>query len=167
MNKEEIAKRVWSSFPKVDVGRCLYNSITGFLLLQAEGLNVQIHAGSMSWPIIDLDKDDGVSPTHFSFMWSPDDAASVIAMIEGRMPEMHVWLWLPDTKEIVDFTTHEIVERAKTTANLEWTVTLPPPFVWLKFNELPKGVAYSPNVDAVHLTNHFIREVLNDKSSHV
>src|SRR5258706_16418976 len=77
-----------------------------------------LQAGTMQWPC--TDKDDGVSFTHFSYMWNPTTAEMRRVMISaGLMPEMHVWAAIPSRNEIVDLTTSYLVEQAKKRAGIE------------------------------------------------
>jgi hypothetical protein len=65
------------------------------VLLQ-KGYRALIQAGSMSWPIVSPGQDDGKAATHFSYEWSPWREESQVALKLGLLPEIHVWVGLPD-----------------------------------------------------------------------
>ena len=145
----EVVKRVAAHAPP-DAARtalCFYYAAFGVEALREAGLRAVIQAGSASWPIIDLDKDDGVQMTHFSYQWSPNEIQSRLAIAGGAMPEMHVWVALPDSGELVDFTTGFWPEQAKLLTGLDWPGPKPPNYLWDK--KLPRGVQYTPIRDAV------------------
>lgn len=143
---EEVKRKTATANP----GRCLYASLIGATLVQKllPYEKVLIQAGSMSWPIVPKEFDDGVSPTHFSYMWEPTHIESLRAVIENRLPEMHVWLIIPSTKEIIDFTTYELPEQMKRMLNREWKTEDPPDFLWAPYDKIPEDVVYTPNREA-------------------
>src|SRR5208282_5655551 len=63
--------RRWYADQTKHGGRCFYWSLTLMGVLLQNGYRALIQAGSMSWPIVPLGQDDGKSPTHFSYEWSP------------------------------------------------------------------------------------------------
>lgn len=60
----------------------------------------------------------------------------------GLLPEVHCWVEIPATREIVDLTTRYLVFRAAR-AGIKWTAPEPPPFVWTA--ELPDDAVYTPD----------------------
>ncbi len=60
------------------------------------------------------------------------------------LPEIHVWVGLPDSKEIVDFSTKYFPQHAAA-EGLEWRTAPPPDFLWCG----PADVVYTPNLDAI------------------
>ena len=64
-----------------------------------------IQAGSLQWPRIKPEDDDGVMNTHFAYMWTPGAYDSAMSVLMGNLPEMHVWVGIVDRQEVVDFTT--------------------------------------------------------------
>lgn len=134
-------------------GTALHHALVGKLELMRHGIESQIQAGSMSWPIINLEDDDGEMNTHFSMMWDPDGMNSVMSMASGGIPEMHFWLAIGDDT-IVDFATHQFKMLCANTTPEEWTGEDPPDFLWAQ-GTLPKGVQYTPNEDAIKFA-HFL-----------
>jgi hypothetical protein len=109
-----------------------------------------IQAGTASWPRLKLpEEDDGVIATHFSYQWSPDEPPSFLAMLNDMLPEMHVWVALPDRNEVIDFTTGYLPEQCEFVSGMEWTAPNPPPFVWCKADRLPPHTVYQPHIDAI------------------
>ena len=129
-------------------GSCLYWSLTLMGVLLQHGYRALIQAGSMSWPIVPPGEDDGKSPTHFSYEWSPWREESQAALTLGLLPEIHVWVGLPDQNELLDFSTKSLPEQAAKDG-LVWRTAPPPDFLWCGPSELPDGVIYKPNLDAI------------------
>jgi hypothetical protein len=141
-------------------GRCFYWSLTLMGVLLQKGYRALIQAGSMSWPIVPAGQDDGKSPTHFSYEWSPWREESQAALKLGLLPEIHVWVGLPDQNELLDFTTKFLPEQAAK-ERLSWRTHQPPDFLWCGPSELPEGVIYKPDLAAIgfileriHKSNH-------------
>lgn len=145
----EVVKRVAAFAPPdaAPTALCFYYSAFGIEALREAGLRAVLQAGTASWPRIRPDQDDGVVMTHFSYLWSPNEIQSRLAVAQGAMPEMHVWIALPDTGELVDFTTAFWPTQAKLLTGMDWPGDQPPTYFWGK--ELPKGVQYKPVRDAV------------------
>jgi hypothetical protein len=74
------------------------------------------------------------------------------------MPEMHVWVGIPSTGEVVDLTTCYLVKQAHMRAGINWTADLPPDYLWS--NQPPMGVVYRPNRDATLLAMRFLVEAM-------
>jgi hypothetical protein len=128
-------------------GACLYYAHVAMSVFHEAGVKACLQAGDLNWPIMPQEKDDGVSPTHFSFVWSPDTLSSRTAVALGALPEIHVWVGLVDTQEIVDFSTGHLREIAEE-CGLVWATPDPPDYVWADAEHMPEGVLYKPNLDA-------------------
>jgi len=129
-------------------GRCLYWSLALMGVLLQRGYRALIQAGSMSWPIVPPDQDDGKASTHFSYEWSPWREESQAALKLGLLPEIHVWVGLPDQNELVDFSTKGFPQQAAK-EGLVWRTPRPPDFLWCGPSDLPEGVIYRPNMEAI------------------
>ena len=138
------------------LGSCLQHTVVGHLELKRRGIETVIQAGSICWPIIKPEDDDGVCNTHFSMMWEPDHPNSVLSTQTGGMPEIHAWLGIVESQELIDFATYQLKDLAKTTAGLEWTGEDPPEYLWTEGSELPGGVRYTPVGDAVEYVHGII-----------
>ena len=126
---------------------CLYWSTILCKRLHEEGIKSIIQAGSMNWPIIDPRNDDGVSPTHYSYEYTECTPLDIIRSLSASiLPEMHVWVGVPETNEIIDLTTKYFMCNCSEISGLEWKSKPPPPYLWA--NELPDNVYYTPNPQA-------------------
>lgn len=123
-------------------GSCIYLTLFGCAVLAKHGILSVPVGGSLSWPF--KDEDDGKGPTHFSYLWSPNDINSVLAFLGGGLPEMHAWL-ITKEMDLIDVTTNEILVQCREIAGLERTAPLPPDYVWGK---PPEGAIYEPSVQA-------------------
>jgi hypothetical protein len=65
-----------------------------------------------------------------------------------QLPEIHVWVGLPDQNELLDFATKFLPEQAAK-EGLIWRTPPPPDFLWCGPSELPAGVIYKPDLDAI------------------
>jgi hypothetical protein len=83
-------------------GLCLYYAHPTIATLRKHGYQAVIQAGSLQWPRIRPEDDDGVMNTHFAYEWSPHEPASAMSVALGNLPEMHVWVGLIDSQEITD-----------------------------------------------------------------
>lgn len=101
-----------------------------------------------------MQPDDG-KLSHFSFVWNGDPNAEMRrqAALTGdqvSLPEMHCWIYLPDTKEVVDFSTGHVPALAKA-MGFEWKATPPPPYIWAQPQSLWPRAIYLPNREATRL----------------
>ena len=116
-------------------------------VLERRGVRALLQAGSMEFPMGGID--DGVNATHFSYIWEPESAETRARIAREEMPEMHVWVGLPDSGEILDVTTcfHQTQARR---LGLLWRGPAPPPFLWERADQLPgRGVIYIPERRAI------------------
>ena len=104
--------RQWYADQAEHGGGCFYWTLTLMGVLLQKGYRALIQAGSMSWPIVPPGQDDGKSPTHFFYEWSPWREKSHAALRLGLLPEIHVWVGLPDQNELLDFATKFLPEQA-------------------------------------------------------
>ena len=139
-------------------GLCLYYTHHVASILHEHGLSPLIQAGSLQWPRIMPDEDDGVSATHFAYMWSPRSISSLAAMCTGALPEMHVWAALANTQELIDFSTRHIKAHAAT-FGFSWSAPNPPSYLWATFDHIPDRVVYTPNRDATLLACRILDEL--------
>ena len=126
---------------------CFYYSFFGSEVLARYGVRALVQAGDCQWPMIRPEDDDGSSPTHFGYVWSPHELQSLISMMNGDLPEVHIWLGLEATQEIIDFTAGCFPDQAASLQSYKWNAAHPPTYVWTS-NALPTGVLYRPNRQA-------------------
>jgi hypothetical protein len=126
-------------------------------MLQSFGFRALIQAGSMSWPILPPHLDDGEQSTHFAYEWSPEREESQAAIKLGFLPEIHIWIGLPDLNALVDFSTKWFPQRAAQ-EGLIWRTPPPPDFLWCSPDELPARVVYQPSMDAIQFVLNRIQK---------
>jgi len=131
-------------------GLCLYIAHVAALTLYKHGLRPVIQAGSLQWPRMRRDEDDGRCNTHFAYMWEPGSPQSIASWASGNLPEMHVWIGLTAPQTLIDFSTRHLKDVAAA-EGMTWTAPEPPRYVWTAPDDLPDWVAYHPNRDATIL----------------
>ena len=94
-DRERLARLIENTFfAHYDGGRagqaCLYWAHYTVEVLKALGIRAIIQAGSASWPRLRPDQDDGVSPTHHSYVWEQDSVVTTARLAASQMPELHV-----------------------------------------------------------------------------
>jgi hypothetical protein len=135
---------------------CFYQAVFTSQHLKTLNLGrVLIAAGSMSYPRIDMSKDDGIMATHYSYVFEPYSLDTIASIENNMMPEMHVWVTLPDQGEIVDITTCYLKELCENHAGIKWLAPDPPDFIWSR--TLPEHVYYTPDPKAVLLIPYFFK----------
>ena len=144
----------WYNLDMLDQGACLYLSQVAMRVLIEDGRRPVLQAGTLLWRMVDESDDDGISPTHFGYQWSPEDPFSKAALHAGKLPELHVWVALPDEGlVIVDFSTGRIPTVAKQRHGYEWKAAAPPQYV---FGAPPPGAVYHPSIQAIKFAWRFI-----------
>lgn len=124
-------------------GRCMFWAAVGLHLLYLAGVrDACIQAGSMSWQRLP-DSQRNYPDAAFGYVWGEADTPEVFPV-----PEVHVWLGVPSTQELIDFSTGDLVDVCREMLGLPWPGRRPPPFVWGRASELPSGVHYHPYPDA-------------------
>lgn len=113
--RQAISDRINQFMPLVGKSReyaneCLLWSVLGKQTLIELGIPAQLLAGSASWPLrTEAEAQDPDVLTHFSYVWSPDEALSVTARMLGIPPEIHAWLCVPPIPwSVVDFSTGDL-----------------------------------------------------------
>ncbi len=129
-------------------GLCLFWSLTALAVFHRLGIHAVPQAGTMVWTVLPDAKDDGTKDTAFGYEWSPDEPFSQEALAQGLLPEMHVWVGLPESQEIVDFSTGELKDVCENRHGIQWRTADPPAYVWGK---PPECALYRPIYDATVL----------------
>jgi len=147
--REEVASLMRSRFESEQIPcACVYWAGYACDVLARQGIRALIQAGSFSWPCRAADwKDDGVSFTHLSYIWDKQEAAGRLAV--GQLPELHAWAAIPETQEIIDFTTCYVPEQCERILKIKWQAPKPPPYLWCAEAGIPDGVIYRPDLDAI------------------
>ena len=122
--------------------------LAAFMIEEAdkEGIRLVLQAGSVFWERMPGWLDDGVSPTHFGYQWSLEEARANIAM--ERFPEIHVWAGDPVRQDVVDASAGDFPAQCRAILDMDWPGMKPPPFLWASAEGIPKGACYVPDRDA-------------------
>jgi hypothetical protein len=128
-------------------GQCLFYAHHTASVLWQHHHKAVIQAGSLQWPRVRREEDDGQMNTHFAYMWTPHEPTSALSVALGNLPEMHVWVGLVDSQELVDFSTRRLKEAAADNG-MAWSAADPPKYLWCTGEEMPDWVVYTPNRDA-------------------
>jgi hypothetical protein len=155
-------------------GQCLEFAMQTLRAIQdARGRAVRaiLQAGTAGWPYIADEDDDGVMPTHFTYMW--DDACNAMERLRAGMlngfvrdgkilaalPEIHIWVALPQTGEIIDMATGFWPEAAKEAMGVEWQCERPPAFLWATAAQMPARARYEPSMSAIQFVLTLLRQI--------
>lgn len=142
---------------------CFWHTMTAWRFLNERikdgtfpaGSRSLIQAGTLSWPIVPEDQDDGVSPTHYTYLYEPDNPMNFILMLTGQLPEMHCWnaVTIPGKSPVlIDLCTRYLPEMMRTTCvngPLEWRTPAPPDYIWRSAHSIPHRVRYEPDLKAI------------------
>jgi len=154
---EDVRQAMLRSYGGVDIDRVpLQWSVEVIKRLDEAGHRAIIQAGTASWKMVDDHLDDGIAPNEWGYTFQ-DDGTETEQILMGIMPEMHVWVAIPDRSEIVDVMTGYQVERALE-AGHRWRAPHPPDWLWCKTNDVAKcGAIYVPHRKAIKYANMMIR----------
>ena len=147
-------------------GSCFYATATALVYLREAGLPVVLQAGSMSWPIIRREQDDGKRDTHFSYMWEIEDTIPDPVrpfLVTGHIPEVHCWLGIPETHELIDFSMPEMRKHARNELGEDAAGMVVPDYLWS--NKLPDWVFYEPFRKATELAYVIVEKILEEMIS--
>lgn len=154
----EIRELLAMHHPNLDPAKgCVYHATATVFTLQKHGVRAVFQAGTAMWPRIKPEEDDGVSSTHFSYVWEPDSATTALRLQNNLLPEMHAWAAIPDTQEIVDVTTKYLPRQCEERACLAWTAPQPPDFLWASADEWPDNVVYRPCILAIQCALNLLK----------
>jgi len=142
-------------------GACLYLTWATVRALAEEGIGSVMLAGSATWPRLRPDQDDGVSMTHFGYVWdlNSDDTRLTLAVGEA-FPELHVWAGIPETGEYVDLTAGSFPAQCLALIGMDWPGDLPPEYLWARPDQFPEGVMYAPTRDGGDVALGYLRRAL-------
>lgn len=128
------------------VGACLYQS--HFLLqeLQRDGVRGVVQAGNAHWQRVTDEKlrDESEHLTHVGYQWDPWSIESRVATKCGLLPEMHVWVGIPATRELVDLVPRQFGMLCEA-LGVPWEAPALPDYLWAQ--NYP-GAIYGPDLAA-------------------
>ncbi len=146
-----------SAFPAADLPRSCLQSTLCFLrhLYAATGIKAQLQAGTMSWRCVAPEHDDG-GITHYSFIWSPRNAASIRSVANGGLPEIHIWAAIIETQEIIDLQKRYFPALLREAIPGKiWSAPKPPDFLWCSSDSRPDCI-YKPEIAAINFAYRLI-----------
>jgi hypothetical protein len=158
MNKDETVAQVeaiMSSQHPDPSALCLHWAVATRDAIQKRGTRAIIQAGTMMWPRLRHEDDDGVVNTHFSYVWEPDSEITKQRIAARQLPEMHVWCAIPNPPQIIDLTTRFFRQRCERVTGMNWTAPEPPQYLWVTPDTLPQNVVYRPEVSAIRLACYY------------
>jgi hypothetical protein len=136
---------------------CLYYAAAVCQTLRQRGVRAILQAGEAQWPRLRPEQDDGVSPTHFGYVWEPHSPTTLARLAQNLLPELHCWAGIPATHEIIDPTTRYWPQRCQAALGRDWPGDRPPDDLWCKGEELPPGVVYRPALGAIRVVMRYLR----------
>lgn len=133
-------------------GSCILVSALTFDLLNQLGIKAFVQAGTSCWPRVD--HDDGVSPTHMSYVWELSND-TFTRLQSNILPEVHAWVVVPDDRVIIDLTTLFWPKQCEITINTNWPGKLPPKYLWCSYDQIPPNVIYECHKTALVLLKDY------------
>src|SRR5579871_1368651 len=127
---------------------CLPHAYFTLKHLRRLGLDAIIQAGSASWPRILPEQDDGVCPTHFSYVFEAGHPETLRRLRAHSCPEMHAWVGVRGRGEVVDLTSRYFPVMCRKVIGMDWPGAPPPDFLWTSMRRLPAGVVYRADATA-------------------
>jgi hypothetical protein len=127
------------------------------------GLKAILQAGTAQFQ---FRADDGVSATHFSYMF--DQQAAIERLSKGLWPEMHAWNYIPSTGEIVDLSLKYQPEQARRLCGFEWQPEFAlPDYLWMLPEHLTEKMIYRADLPACMLALKFITLVTREIAENI
>ncbi len=130
---------------------CLYLAWSLAVVLQDQGCDAQIQAGTAQFLAVPAELDDGVSPNAYSYVYEPEvwtPEATARSFETGQLPEMHCWVAIVSTGEIIDASLRDQPGLAEI-AGIKWTAPRPDYF-WGTISDCKAaGYVYCPDVNAI------------------
>ena len=131
---------------------CLYWAKATCLRLTEVKQRAILQAGSAAWLRVPTELDDGVIETHYGYWWEDGCERNVQQLAKGELPEMHVWVALPDKNQIIDLTTGFQVDRCRETIGQDWPADHPPDWLWMNVEKVQSiNAMYKPCPAATRL----------------
>ena len=146
----------------IGTGCCVLAAGITAKLLFKRGHKAIIQAGTAQWPRIHPHQDDGVSPTHFGYVWEPDSPRNKLIQSLGYLPELHAWCAILPSHEIIDMTTGLVAENCLKMIGADWPGPKLPPYIWATPQDLPDRVIYHPHLEPTELVSKLIIDMIKD-----
>lgn len=148
----------------LDGSSCLYFMELGLTVLERSGIRCIPACGTARFQMRKYVEGED-KPTHLSFEWNTPSGgeygeakAAPISRTATALPEMHCFIFLPDTQEIVDFSTRSIPRFAERIGFKFEPEFVPPTYYWEHPAVLHPVAMYIPNVDATKLAIKILKQ---------
>lgn len=159
---------------KIDLNKsCLFHAVIGCHVLsrsaEVGGIRPVLQSGSAFWPRTteEAGEADQELNTHFGYKWEEDKYNSLIqAAIDLNITptmeklEVHTWIGVPATGEIIDFTTGLWPSACKELTGDDWEFTHPPEYLWGVAEALAQEGGLPPRSDRHPVDSPLRREVV-------
>lgn len=135
---------------------CFYHSIAMKLAIdKLTKMRSVIAAGSATFLAVPEELDDGVSPTHYSYVYEGWDC------FPWELPELHCWVAGCDVDGkiyLIDPTVKYVPSLAED-LGIKWRTPKPPKCLWVEPSNLPKGWHYVPDQAAMANVNAIVQKL--------
>ena len=142
-------------------GNCVLSSLAMIEVLIKHNIRAIIQAGSCLWR---YKPDECSGVTHFGWVYGDNEPIpqqlSHKARLKGLLPELHVWVAIPDSLEIVDIETARFPHVAKNMIGVQWDESLlPPDFLWTSQDKVmwELDCSYMPSMEAIQEVLEFVK----------
>jgi hypothetical protein len=156
--RDRLVRSVREYMAKVYCGKdvksaCLYWAFATIGFLKLEGVRAIIQAGTAWWPW--PAGDENQENPYFGYTWNFRSPVTAIALATGSPVQMHAWVAIPSTDELIDLTTAFWPDRFQAATGRPWKGERPPDYLWAA--EPPDGVIYEPDVAAIYVAGESLR----------
>lgn len=163
----ERAEPILASLGHAPHRACLVWGGLTWWVLSEHGYDAYLQAGTASWRRVPDEQDDGVCPLYFSYVWEPGEPMTLLALLDGRMPEMHVWAGIqhhdPKRNEIVDLTVGYQPQQCMEMIGQDWQMPHPRPgdWFWGTCADLERNDwRYYPDLSAIKIAMEMLQVIL-------
>lgn len=163
-DRNYIAKGILDHTPipkGMDKGKaCAYYSFYSAYVFRRMGYSANLIAGSATFEAVPPQLDDGVSPTHYSYVYTP---VSRIRWMQVPLPEVHCWCVVTNGQdmELLDFTVSHL-PRLSQSIGLKWRAPLPPNYLWTNVTTIPRGWVYEMAEDATVVMRNLMQQAFGE-----
>lgn len=141
---------------------CVHHAFFLYKTLFQMGYNAKMKAGSAQFEAVSKEMDDGVSATHYSYIFEPEIGFPLLRA--GNLPECHAWVEYRyrGIKYVVDATTCFLPKLVESTP-IVWSAPSPPDYLWEDVGSVERrnwryesnaALSIALQLDCEHLTMH-------------
>lgn len=143
----ESVRRLASAYSTQQEHACVILSALGAQVIRRRfGVRAVFQAGSAFWQFRKVPPPDIDS---YGYEYDESQPLSAARLREGKIPELHCWIALPDTGEFIDFTTGALPGLVRESTGFEWALPAPPDFYWGRPEAMPGGWFYTASMQAI------------------